>query len=312
VQQAHLGEQEQFPITVVDNDGDVATVNLEINIDYNPGDDANRDIVLTNIAGDSVIEIPEYALLHNDRIIDNTKISSTDNAMGGTVSGTDPVNFVRAAATTITETSDRTSFEYTLDSDGNQDSTRVDIVGVNGTTITGSEKDEILIADSTNDTLIAHAGDDVLMGNQGDDSLQGGDGNDLLIGGQGDDSLDGGLGVDIFKWELNDQGSAGTPANDTIVQFDPSENGDKLDLSDLLEGEDRLNGIDELEYYLHFETQGANTVIHINTKGKFSTGFSSDLVEQSIVVENTDLIGDRTEQLTIIQNLLDAGKLITD
>ncbi|MBL4827836.1 MAG: retention module-containing protein [Spongiibacteraceae bacterium] len=200
------------------------------------------------------------------------------------------------------------SFDYTLNSAGYEDTTTVDVSAVQGDTLTGSASDEILIAGSTNDTLDAGAGDDVLIANDGDDTLLGGDGDDLLIGGQGDDLLIGGLGTDVFKWELNDAGTTANPSEDTISQFDNSASGDILDLSDLLVSETES----ELESYLHFENQGADTVIHINTSGGFSEGFSSALSEQTIVMENVDLTSGFADQQAMIQSMLDSGKLITD
>lgn len=79
-----------------------------------------------------------------------------------------------------------------------------------------------------------------------------GDGNDTLIGGVGDDSLTGGNGNDIFIWQKGDSG------HDTVTDFTPGS--DKLDLSQLLQGEHATAS--SLDDYLHFKVNGtgANVV----------------------------------------------------
>ncbi|MEH6576848.1 MAG: VCBS domain-containing protein, partial [Amphritea sp.] len=58
-----------------------------------------------------------------------------------------------------------------------------------------------------------------LYGGAGDDQLQGGEGNDILTGGAGNDILTGGDDDDIFVWNAGDQGTAGSPAMDSIQDF---------------------------------------------------------------------------------------------
>jgi hypothetical protein len=177
-----------------------------------------------------------------------------------------------------------------------------------------------------NDVLTGAAGDDRLVGGTGTDTISGGDGRDLIIGGQGSDNLTGGLGADIFRWELNDGGTAGAPVTDTITDFNlgaRSAGGDVLDLRDLLVGETAgtLLGQDNLANFLHFEKSGADTIVHISSTG----GFSSDphavgapsatvlgAVDQRIVLSGVDMIGVYTTDQQVIQDLLTRGKLNTD
>ncbi|MBK9624604.1 MAG: calcium-binding protein [Rhodocyclaceae bacterium] len=56
----------------------------------------------------------------------------------------------------------------------------------------------------------------------GTDTLTGGDGTDTLSGGAGNDTLTGGLLSDTFEWTLGDVGARGTPAVDTITDFNPA------------------------------------------------------------------------------------------
>ncbi|PKO24333.1 MAG: midcut-by-XrtH protein, partial [Betaproteobacteria bacterium HGW-Betaproteobacteria-8] len=109
-----------------------------------------------------------------------------------------------------------------------------------------------------------------------------------------------------FKWSLADAGTAGAPAQDVITDFGNGE--DRLDLRDLLQGE----ATDNLENYLHFETVGSDTVVHISSSGGFSGGYNSGNEDQTITLQNVDLVGSLTSDQQIIQNLLDSQKLITD
>ncbi len=88
-----LGQQEVFAVTAVDGDGDAASLNLIANLSYDVGLDANRDIVLTNITDGDPIEISADALLHNDNLGAGAQLTAAGNAVGGSLSGTDPVVF---------------------------------------------------------------------------------------------------------------------------------------------------------------------------------------------------------------------------
>jgi Ca2+-binding RTX toxin-like protein len=178
----------------------------------------------------------------------------------------------------------------------------------------------ILSGSTAGDTLIGNTGNDLLFGGAGNDSLNGGSGNDLLVGGAGSDTLTGGLGADVFKWELADAGAAGSPAVDTITDFEAFTAGEVLDLRDLLVGESATAA--SLDNYLHFEVTGGNTIIHISSSGGFgdnnnisigSAGISTATETQQIVLQGIDAtaMGFTTDQ-QIIQALLDNNKLVTD
>ncbi|MGE6171439.1 VCBS domain-containing protein, partial [Aeromonas media] len=108
----------------------------------------------------------------------------------------------------------------------------------------GGAGNDILFGGSGNDTLYGESGNDILSGGSGNDTLYGGTGNDVLSGGLGNDILVGGLGNDILKGDagsdtftwLKGDTEAGKVAKDYIVDFSKSE-GDKLDLSDLLDSD---------------------------------------------------------------------------
>ncbi|MDO9420112.1 MAG: Calx-beta domain-containing protein [Herminiimonas sp.] len=518
------GQQEIFPITVVDNDGDTKTINLTVNLDYVANLDASRDIILTNVIDGSPLTISTGALLHNDVVGSSTTFGGTSGAVGGAVvvSGGNVVFDPTAALTTstsgfganftaITEStfnnsafagdasnnaknntyqtamnltnralfgpvtnataaldladpelpsikvsgtlqavngaadsdyikvhlkagetlymdidrgidgvastsvdsylylygtngttllaSNNTSaviesgstslldpylvytvsvegdyyvrvaqganasatdaggdydlwlsidpqvlpptstngFIYTLDDSSGHDSTGATIYGVSGSTIVGSASDEILYGSNNADTLIGEGGKDVLLGNSGEDILRGGSGDDRLEGGSGNDTLDGGtgndlmdggigndmmtggLGADTFVWHLGDKGTQGSPAVDTITDFNNINASDNLDLRDLLSGEHKTGLDANLENYLHFEKSGSNTIVHISSNGGFSAdthtigvGQTASHEDQTIVLQGVNLIGSFTTDQQIIQDMITRGKLITD
>jgi Ca2+-binding RTX toxin-like protein len=117
-----------------------------------------------------------------------------------------------------------------------------------------------------NDTLLGGNGDDILFGQGGNDILNGGNGNDILIGGKGNDTLTGGAGADTFVWKAGDTNSGGF---DVIKDFHASE-GDKLDLSDLLQGENG-NDLNNLSKYLQITNDGTDTTIQVSSTGQFTT-----------------------------------------
>ena len=173
---------------------------------------------------------------------------------------------------------------------------------------------DLLLGDAGNDSITGGTGNDVIYGGTGDDRLDGGTEADRLIGGAGNDTLIGGTGVanlttDVFQWQFNDDGSPGSPAADTILDFNAgatASGGDILDLRDLLVGE--TSG--SLANYLHFSTSGTDTVISISTSGGYSGGYSSGQTDQTITLSGVDLVGGRTD-VQIIQDLLKNGNLVT-
>ncbi|MNQ28206.1 Poly(beta-D-mannuronate) C5 epimerase 4 [compost metagenome] len=106
-------------------------------------------------------------------------------------------------------------------SDGDQDST---------------DTQSLQITFDSDNTIQAGSNDSALGGGIGANNLVGGDGDDILTGGKGSDTLTGGSGADSFVWKSGDAGSAGSPDLDVVMDFKDSED-DRLDLSDLLQGE---------------------------------------------------------------------------
>ena len=191
------------------------------------------------------------------------------------------------------------------------------IGGDGGDTLNGGDGHDILEGGAGNDTLNGGVGIDVLRGGAGNDTLTGGDGNDILVGGAGNDILIGGLGADVFRWELADRGVAGTPANDTVQDFDSAPvaaGGDRLDLRDLLQGE--ANDAVNLTNFLHFAQSGTDVVVQVSSNGGFAGGFNAGATDQTITLQGqwADITASGTfsSDQQIIQDLLSKGKLITD
>jgi len=142
---------------------------------------------------------------------------------------------------------------------------------------------------------------------KGDDNVLGGDGDDLVLGGTGDDRLLGGAVIDIFALESGDEGSIGTPAVDTIGDFAVGTNGDVLDLSNMLQGED----LGSLASYLDFsfDVVTGDTTISIDVDGN-SGSFETS---QQVVFTYVDLTANGTlSNQDILDSLLSSGNLIVD
>ncbi|WP_460997383.1 Ig-like domain-containing protein [Simiduia litorea] len=161
----------------------------------------------------------------------------------------------------------------------------------------GGSGDDLLVGEAGDDLLNGGTGNDILYGGLDQDTLIGGEGDDILFGGRGDDTLTGGNGSDRFMWVA---GNAGT---DTVTDFNVGE-GDVLDLSDLLIGEESGDLLD----YLQFSVVDGNTYISVdaNAGASFETG-------QVIILQGLDLTaaGTLTNQ-QIIDDLLTGGNLYVD
>ncbi|GAB6110854.1 DUF5801 repeats-in-toxin domain-containing protein [Desulfomicrobium salsuginis] len=91
---------------------------------------------------------------------------------------------------------------------------------------------DLIYAGLGNDTVYGQEGNDVMYGGLGNDSLNGGSGDDVLVGGPGADTMAGGAGSDTFAYLGGDlDGSV-----DQITDFHLGAGGDKIDVSDVLEG----------------------------------------------------------------------------
>jgi VCBS repeat-containing protein len=125
------------------------------------------------------------------------------------------------------------------------------------------------------------------------------------------ENLLGSSGDDVFVWQLADKGTIGKPGQDTVQNFGKQGN-DKLDLSDLLQGEENTESLGK---YLHFDKDGGDTVVKISSSGSLKTT-SGDTVtghDQVITLQGVDLVGDaHGDQSKLIHNLIQQGKLLID
>ena len=110
-------------------------------------------------------------------------------------------------------------------------------------------------------------GNDTLLGGNGNDILFGQGGNDVLVGGKGNDILFGGAGADTFTWKAGDTNSGGF---DVIKDFN-KDAGDRIDLRDLLQGEDT----DTLSKYLQVSNDGHDTILQVSTTGQFASNVTA-------------------------------------
>ncbi|HFT7662381.1 TPA: retention module-containing protein [Aeromonas veronii] len=152
-------------------------------------------------------------------------------------------------------------------------------------------------------TVHGQSGHELVGSDQGD-WLFGSAGDDRLLGGHGNDILTGGAGSDLFVWQHGDEGSQGQPAIDTITDFHP-EQGDKIDLADMLQGVTG-NGVDDLLKHLSASvTTGSNGLSDVN----LSVAPAGDgHVTQQITLKDVDLTSwnlTSTSSHDILQSMLE-------
>ncbi|MEV3829482.1 retention module-containing protein [Aeromonas allosaccharophila] len=111
-------------------------------------------------------------------------------------------------------------------------------------------------------TVHGQSGHELVGSDQGD-WLFGSSGDDRLLGGHGNDILTGGAGSDLFVWQHGDEGSESQPAIDTITDFHP-EQGDKIDLADMLQGVSGSHVDDLLNHLSASVTTGSNGLSDVN------------------------------------------------
>ncbi|MFM5551445.1 retention module-containing protein [Aeromonas veronii] len=152
-------------------------------------------------------------------------------------------------------------------------------------------------------TVHGQSGNELVGSDQGD-WLFGSSGDDRLLGGHGNDILTGGAGSDLFVWQHGDEGSLGLPAIDTITDFHP-EQGDKIDLADMLQGVTG-NGVDDLLKHLSASvTTGSNGLSDVN----LSVSPAGDgQITQQITLKDVDLTSwnlTSTASHDILQSMLE-------
>ena len=157
-------------------------------------------------------------------------------------------------------------------------------------------------------TVHGQSGHELVGSDQGD-WLFGSAGDDRLLGGHGNDILTGGAGSDLFVWQHGDEGSQGQPAIDTITDFHP-EQGDKIDLADMLQGGPGAS----IESLLNNLSASVTTGNHGLSDVSLSVAPAGDgQVTQQITLKDVDLSSwhlASTSSHDVLQSMLDNHSLI--
>ncbi|MFE8712886.1 retention module-containing protein [Aeromonas allosaccharophila] len=152
-------------------------------------------------------------------------------------------------------------------------------------------------------TVHGQSGHELVGSDQGD-WLFGSSGDDRLLGGHANDILTGGAGSDLFVWQHGDEGSESQPAIDTITDFHPEE-GDKIDLADMLQGVNGSHVDDLLNHLSASVTTGSNGLSDVN----LSVAPAGDgHVTQQITLKDVDLTSwnlTSTSSHDILQSMLE-------
>ncbi|WP_298943670.1 VCBS domain-containing protein, partial [uncultured Psychromonas sp.] len=194
----------------------------------------------------------------------------------------------------------------------------------NANTINGGTGNDTIYGYSSNDTLSGGAGNDQIFGGDNDDTISGDSDNDELYGEGGADTLDGGLGDDILTGGIGTDILTGGDGADTFIWTDSDtygsdsitdfnvEEGDKLDLSDLLQGETE----GDLGKYFDISFDGTDTTLSVSSNDINANPYDT-YKGTTIVLEDTQLDGvthtgslTADEVETVINSLYDSGALV--
>jgi hypothetical protein len=268
-----------FTYSMVDNIGgkDTATVNLVVE---------PSTVVVGPTAIDDTVEASSAAQI----VISPADLLANDSAfasasLGEATNGTVIYDGTNVIFTPTAGYDGPASFEYSL----------FDAQGVSSTA-------------TVNLTIVAPAENPVIEGTSSDDVLQGTDANETIFSGAGNDLMIGENGSDTFAWNLDDITIGGPVATDTII----ADFSDRLDLSDLLQGEETIvadSTAKALDNYLDFSvTAEGSTLIQVNANGDTLNALS-----HNIEITGYDATaGNTLSDVQIISNLINSGHLITD
>uniref|UniRef100_UPI003D25E450 type I secretion C-terminal target domain-containing protein n=1 Tax=Aeromonas salmonicida TaxID=645 RepID=UPI003D25E450 len=253
---------------------DLANAILGTSINNKPGSDridggAGDDILFgdavrfTGISGEGYVAIKQYV---------------SGKLGGGSVTDAQVHDYISSHASEFDQSSANDKGDVLIGGEGNdilfgQGGDDFLFGGAGNDTLFGGSGNDILYGESGNDSLYGGSGNDTLFGGIGDDTLSGGLGNDILVGGLGNDILKGGAGSDTFIWLKGDT-EAGKVARDYIVDFSKSE-GDKLDLSDLLDHDSSHNQNDLKGLLSVFQDSEG---VHLQVKENSSASVTQEIV----------------------------------
>ncbi|AIG05381.1 retention module-containing protein [Pseudomonas fluorescens] len=167
---------------------------------------------------------------------------------------------------------------------------------------------ENLIGSNFNDVLTGDGSNNLISGGLGNDTLKGEGGDDILIGGPGNNTLTGGAGADTFQYLTGNSG------HDVITDF--AVGTDKLDLSQLLQGENGTAA--SLDDYLQFKVVGGTTTIDISAVAGATPTQTIDLAGVNLATHYGvtpgagGLIASGADTATIINGMLNDHSLKVD
>jgi VCBS repeat-containing protein len=303
---------------VTDVNGSVPVVDSDLTLTNSAFGLLGAIVILENPAGGDVLSIDSNALPQGVKA--EYFASNGELVLSGPASVSDyqqALQLVRYEGNGTSDSQPRDISISVTDDVGNSNVAHTTVYLADDSQI-GTAGDDVLVGTSGSNYLFGGSGNDTLTGGTGDDTLRGGAGNDTIVGaagddyisgGTGDDVLSGGIGADTFAWSLGDEGATGAPAQDVVLDFAEGANGDSLDLSDLLQAEDASN----IANYLHAESDGTDTVIHISQLGGYDGDYAAhtNATDQVITLEGVDLSGQGSSE-QIIQYLLDNHNLTID
>ncbi|UNP89994.1 type I secretion C-terminal target domain-containing protein [Aeromonas encheleia] len=172
-----------------------------------------------------------------------------------------------------------------------------------------STPDTVTVHSQSGHDLLGSDQNDWLFGSSGDDRILGGLGDDVLRGGHGNDILTGGAGSDLFVWGSGDEGTTGQPAIDTITDFHPEE-GDKIDLADLLQGVTD-NSVDGLLNHLSASVatgSGGLSDVSLSVSPAGDGQVTQQITLKDVDLNSWNLSGSSSHE--ILQSMLDNHSLI--
>lgn len=279
----------------------------------------NLTVIAGSFDGTNTLTFKEFAKSDQHGIaIDNVQLESNFyqydlNISAGTNGSDGDLGFVNLAATTLPEgvsiyglTPTDGLYQIALDGSGKAllklvSDNKLSAADINE--ITGSVT---LVTEDSNSTATETAYAEI-AGETTDDTLTGSDANEMIIGGAGNDILTGGAGKDIFVWNSGDDAVvAGEPAKDVVTDFDISE-GDVLDFSDILVGEES----GDLTDFISITEDGSDIVIELKPNATDVTQVVT-LQGKSLADLGVGGFDTSTQQAEIINKLVQDGHVSVD
>ena len=278
----------------------------------------NLTVIAGSFDGTNTLTFKEFAKSDVHGIaIDNVKLESNFyqydlNISAGTNGSDGDLGFVNLAANTLPDgvsiyglTPTDGVYQIALDGSGKAllklvSDNKLSAADINE--ITGSVT---LVTEDSSSTATETAYAEI-TGETTDDTLSGSDANEMIIGGAGNDILTGGAGKDIFVWNAGDEGSAISPAEDIVTDFDISE-GDVLDFSDILVGEES----GDLTDFISITEDGSDIVIELKPNATDVTQVVT-LQGKSLADLGVGGFDTSTQQAEIINKLVQDGHVSVD